>query len=766
MKLIDKFLKKLNTSRNTFATYILTLISIYLAVDRIVEMLLMIFTGVSISYWGPFKYTLAMACIVFAYLFSIPSEFGKSKNIKVTLFYTYVIGLYVMAISMITQWVNELAWLLFLSVPNYTGIISEFSDLVRPAFTALALYFPLVTVLPIIKKLVLGVNDSTEMKRSLWDFKGINLTEKTEGRGPYSYEIYLFKDKESGKSVKMIESKRFQPMLVCGASGTGKTSLVFEPMIARDIEKKAFFREVSKEMGFTALKTGIATLNSPYNNDYINENFSLNMLVPKEEKEKVFKAYMKKLIVADSESIVYKNIGITLMSPDYEVISHMADVCDNFKIKYNLVDPTSNTSIGLNPFVYKDPSKIATTISSVLKGMYLSKNPEKEDAYNEDTTLQAVENITILLKEIYPRMNEGALPNLEDMLKLLINFELVEKMCKILEADEKLAEKYAIQLAYFKRNFFNGGVARQDTERAISTSVSQLDNLLRIPGVKSVLCNRHNNINFDDMLANGEVTFICTRRGELGATAHRAFGLFFILSMQNSILSRPGYESTRIPNFFYLDEFPAYICGALDPMFTMYRKYRVGVTVSIQSLAQLGEAKSRRRENILANCRSKIFTGGTTPEEAEWWHVEFNRRRKWAYSKDMDIQDGKIAYNSKYGGVKYDWENYFAVGKLLSLGFKQCGYEIASDGKPLFGEGVLSFMESKYKEPQPVKRYDFDRFSDKDNGRDDTSITRGAVINDDDDSPIRTDVTDSQYFYDNEDAVSIKIPKRNKKNNN
>ena len=86
MKLIDKFLKKLNTSRNTFATYILTLISIYLAVDRIVEMLLMIFTGVSISYWGPFKYTFAMASTVFAYLFSIQSEFAKSKKVKVTLF--------------------------------------------------------------------------------------------------------------------------------------------------------------------------------------------------------------------------------------------------------------------------------------------------------------------------------------------------------------------------------------------------------------------------------------------------------------------------------------------------------------------------------------------------------------------------------------------------------------------------------------------------------------------------------------------------------
>ena len=36
MKYIDKFLKLLKTDRNTFATYILTLISIYICVDRIV----------------------------------------------------------------------------------------------------------------------------------------------------------------------------------------------------------------------------------------------------------------------------------------------------------------------------------------------------------------------------------------------------------------------------------------------------------------------------------------------------------------------------------------------------------------------------------------------------------------------------------------------------------------------------------------------------------------------------------------------------------
>ena len=63
LKYIDKFLKYLKTDRNTFVTYILTLITAYLVVDRLVELMFMIFTGVSYSYWGPIEYTLAFCGI-------------------------------------------------------------------------------------------------------------------------------------------------------------------------------------------------------------------------------------------------------------------------------------------------------------------------------------------------------------------------------------------------------------------------------------------------------------------------------------------------------------------------------------------------------------------------------------------------------------------------------------------------------------------------------------------------------------------------------
>ena len=84
----------------------------------------------------------------------------------------------------------------------------------------------------------------------------------------------------------------------------------------------------------------------------------------------------------------------------------------------NIVDPSDPNSIGINPFVYDSPSKIAITISSALKAMYEDTHEDLTEVYREDFTRQAIENLAIILKEMYPRMHEGLLPNLDDMLKM------------------------------------------------------------------------------------------------------------------------------------------------------------------------------------------------------------------------------------------------------------------------------------------------------------------------------------------------------------
>ena len=180
---------------------------------------------------------------------------------------------------------ESVGWLLLFSVPNYSYIIANFMDLIKPAFSALAWYLPIVTFFPLFKWLYTVVDDTLYIKESIWDYGGIDLSDKSIGLGPYTCEMFLCKDRETGKNIKTPESRRFESTLIVGVSGSGKTSMMFEPMIARDIEKKYFFRESAKELGYTALRTNIATLNCPYSNDYINENFSLNMISPVPSKE-------------------------------------------------------------------------------------------------------------------------------------------------------------------------------------------------------------------------------------------------------------------------------------------------------------------------------------------------------------------------------------------------------------------------------------------------------------------------------------------------
>lgn len=772
MKLLDKLLKKLNTDRNTFFTYLLTLITIYILIDRLTEFLLIVFTGVASSYWGPIKYTIAFACPVFAFLFSMSSKFIKSDDDKHGWFYSYCISLYILIITMITEWFNKLCWLGLISLPGYTTIATDFAYLIKPALSSIAITLPLCTWFKLFDKLYKTVNDSKVFTDSLADYEGISLSDKKVGWGPYTNEILIGTDKDHGNNVKLAEIRRFESTLVVGVSGAGKTSMIFEPWVCQDINKKFFYRETSKTLAFAALKAGIATLNAPYDNDYINSNFSLNMLIPVDSKAKLFKAYFNKMILAETNSkIIFRDLGITYMSPDYETIDKISKVCDNFGFNYNIIDPDNPNSIGLNPFSFDDPVQTALAISTVLKGFYTDKNPEQEIMYRENLSNQIIENLAILLKIEYPKLNNEKLPNINDMLALLNNFELIEKMCKILENDPVLSKKYENQINYFKRNFYHDSPNRDEMEKAVSIPASQLDTLLRYPGVKNILCNRSNNLNFDKVLENGGISLICTRRGDLGENAHKAFGLFFLLLMQFSVLRRPGTEKTRIPHFLYIDEFPDFICPATESIFTVYRKYRVATVISAQNLAQIKSKGENLGNTILANCANKLVFGNNTPEDNAWWSREIGEKKEWSvdhsgynFAKDAYDDKGKVTYGSS---LKYK------EGKVQALKFKRCMYKIRNlSGKIENGTAKVDFMPSKYKEKQKIKLYDFEKFSGGITPKEEKrySFDKFAKTNlsnqhfsDDNDGPIKLDDSDLTFNINNDDAIVYTL-KKGKKN--
>ena len=724
MKYIDNFLKKLKTDRNTFATYILLMFSIYIVVDRLIEIIFIGATGMAVTYWGPLKYTLALACLIFTLEFSFASKFNTEDFKKLSFLYIFVIGFYIVVMSMIIQWINRLEWMLFFTVPNYEYIYDHFYELIKPAFSVTAWYFPIISFYKVFKFFYFTVNDTKDIRDSVFDCPGIDLSDTKAGWGPYTCEMYFCKDSESGKIIKIPESRRFESTLIVGVSGSGKTSMMFEPMFARDIEKKYFFRETSKELGYAALRTGLAALNKPYSNEYLNGNFNLNMIMPNSNKEKLFKAFLNKMILSNNDNTyTYKNIGASYMAPDYETISHMIDVAKNYNVPYKLIDPMNPLSDGLNPFVYEDPIKASLAVSAILHRLYIADMQKADNINNSMNTItislgkQAVENLVILLKVVYPKVNNGALPTLEDLYNMLNNFPLIEKTAKVLEDDEVLKEKYQMQLNYIRKNFYSDSENIQKMNDVVAIPAAQIEKLLRHPGVKTILCNRFNNVNYETALENGEFTFVCTRRGDLGATTQQAFGLFYLLLMQQAVLSRPGTEKTRIPHFLYMDEFSPFIDRSTMDIFTLYRKYRVGAVISCQNLSQLGGEKSETRQVILANSATKAVFGNNTPEDNKWWQDEFGDKREWKYNKnyhtdlDKQMNNGNLGYDENYGNIEYAWVANYKMGKINSLKAKQIIYKTRDlKGKMLVGKAKLDFLDSKYKEQQKIKKYNFEKF--------------------------------------------------------
>ena len=781
LKLIDKFLKFLKTDRNTFMTYILTLISAYILIDRIVELLFIIFTGVAYSYWGPIEYTLAFACMTFAFFFSGSSKFAKADVDKLRIFHTFIVSFYILIVSAVVQWLNQAVWIGLLSLPNYPDLATNFYYLFRPTFTALGIYLPLVTFYKVIKWLLFTVNDTKDIRDSIFDYGGISLSSDKEAHGVYTCEVKVCVDTESGEDICIPESKRFESFLIVGVSGSGKTTMVYEPMLARDIERKSFFKEVSKELGFTALKTGLATINCPYDNEYINEHFSLDMLIPNSDKLDTYKNFMKKMIISSSgDKITYRNMGITYVSAEHESVDKIAKVAQNFHIPVNIVDPNRSDSPGLNPFIYQDPIKTGIAISSVLKGLFIHSRPDTELAYRENEAVQIVENISILLKEMYPLEHDGLLPNLEDMLNMLTDFDLVVDMVEKMKQIPELAEKYKILIRYFENNFYPDGKNVLNTKRSVSTASTELDNLLRYPGVKNILCNRSNNLDYDKILADGDVTLVCTRRGDLGETAHKAFGLFFLLLMQQSVLSRPGNDSNRIPHFLYIDDFPTYICKATEPIYTLYRKYKVATVLDSQNLSQLkGDLSADGRGDyyrdlILSNTVNKFIFGNALPEDVKWWETAMQDKREWTFQNSYNTD--KTEYDPKKGNIEFKWKPNYAAGKIMALKGKQVIYKVKdTKGKSIVNKGKVDFMESKYKEPQKTKMYDFTKFTGgissaeaiakrllkKNRG----NFEAATASNDNYDleheiDPIKTDTSDSNFLFDNEDAIVVNFKKK------
>ena len=432
----DILLKPFKINLNDFFTYIFSIISVYFTIDRVVELFIMMFTGQCVSYWSPIKYTVALFCIVVAYCFYCASTMCNTITLPMKAYVKYSILFRIVCTVMAAQWINSILWIALMHFPSFKYIAANLPEIAISAIRALSLLLPFLSVRGALEYYINDVMDADQdWIDSFEDFKGFKLqTAKSMKKTPDTFlcNARICLDDQTGKSAIIPEKKRFEATFVQGATGTGKTSMIVEPMCAMDLERKFFFREVSKKLGFNALQAGIATLNVPYSNEYLNRNFTLSYLKPRDGRIKDYQNYvsdMLKYTDPETNEMFYRGIGFTLVAPDNACIERVQKVAAAYDIPVNIIDPMNPDTLGINPFIGKDPAKVAAIISTVLKGMYESENSSGDNVFFANVTQQAFENLAILLKLVYPKMHNGDVPTLEDMLSIL-NFKERSRNCR------------------------------------------------------------------------------------------------------------------------------------------------------------------------------------------------------------------------------------------------------------------------------------------------------------------------------------------------
>ena len=320
--------------------------------------------------------------------------------------------------------------------------------------------------------------------------------------------------------------------------------------------------------------------------------------------------------------------GITVLAPDDSLTDAVCRLCDARGTPYNRIDAVrqpdgthKKNTVGMNPFYIPrqmDESarnqlivKKAVIFSDVMQAITDLKG--KADSYFTGLNRQMIANLAILVMATVPVLR-GRQATPSDLQEVINNFSLLPEYVDRLEDLDRSTKQYTFIVRYIREDLLGKGREKMEDQSRGTRNI--INEFLLMPANREIFCSQ-SSIDFDRALENGEVT-VCNYNLASGDTDAVAFGLFFLLSFNNAVLSRPGTEDTRTPHFFYVDELPVLIHPSLEKNFSLFRKYRVSMMVAIQTLDQMEKNEiTKYLKGVILGCAHIIVFGRSSLSDME-----------------------------------------------------------------------------------------------------------------------------------------------------
>lgn len=508
---------------------------------------------------------------------------------------------------------------------------------------------------------------TSEVKEKLMAFKLKHVVDLREDK-EYAYDFKVIKDIKTGVSIVVKEIDRFTHFLLLGASGTGKTSSIYTPQITQDINTKIKNVEMQKRAVLRMIQKGYVTIKEPF------KKFHKKYFVCIPEKQAEFDEIFTKYrdcgitVVApnndmNEDILSYasaRGIWVNNLDPSKKKATHPYE-----------------RLVGMNPFYlpkeYADISvddeeaeeerviRIAENANNFADALTaINEMAGTGDQYFTDVNTTVTSNIATIAMINASIQHKQV--DIEDIFSLINDFALLKPIVQNLE------EHFSMRLPDYKMDNKKGGPRNQGAShksfddlfaaenrqmnQAVETMYGGLDEktkrnpyaktlltvkarlqkdskmdehaeglrnllgkLIQDPRVTRVLVPRGEIIDFNEILANNEITVVNTALA-FGQNTSTCFGQLFILNFNSAVLRRP--KDTRTPHFFYEDETARYLSNTIDTMATLYRQFKVSCMFALQGLSQPEKAASTKYlKDVLLSVGTLIVFGRTSALDSE-----------------------------------------------------------------------------------------------------------------------------------------------------
>lgn len=559
-----------------------------------------------------------------------------------------------------------------------------------------------------------------DSRKQLISFKLNSSPLPAKDKETITYNMNVVKDIRTGKPVTVLEKDRFLHTLVDGTSGTGKTSSTLLPAIRDDLNMRCRAEDMQRKKLKILEKENRVT----YSPSPGSRGFSIHDFTPApantdflshEEQEEHLRKVRKEI---NDIHLAYPICGLTVLAPDDSLTDDVCNLCDARKIPYNRIDATRDidgkrkvNSIGMNPFYLPTdltPSernqlivKKAVIFSDVMQAITDLKG--KADSYFTGLNRQMIANIAILVMVTVPVLRRRhASPS--DLQELINTFDLLPEYVDCLSEIDRGNNQYTFIIQYIREDLLGKGRTKMEDQSRGTRNI--INEFLLMPANREVFCSQHS-IDFDRALLNGEVT-VCNYNLASGDTDAVAFGLFFLLSFNNAVLSRPGTERTRLPNFFYLDELPVLIHASLEKNFSLFRKYRVAMFVAIQTLDQmLKNELTKYLKGVILGCAHIIVFGRSSLSDMEVFSKmagihDVSEEQASTSETALSDNDTHLSYSIREMATQ---KNILEEIDIRMMDFQEVSFFTTFNGRPLpVIHGRVDFLKAS--DWQTLKRAD------------------------------------------------------------